>query len=196
VDESLLWERDSLASYLSIETFFVLKKQIWINKTLDERCLMPQAHWFGGGRGATELFNPFNKGFMVNFTEAVISTFSYQGLSRKMATLDISIDEENGDRETWENLLDSRLRIAPLNWSKTFITLLFELDCPAQTEMVARIEAKKMKFKQRGDKDRKGRSDRGIDVSSESSESQDSDSDSDGGNHGSTKCGEDCNGCD
>jgi hypothetical protein len=157
---------------------------------------MPQAHWFGGARGATELFNPFDKGFMVNLTEAVISTFSYQGLSRKMATLDISNDEENGDRETWENLLDSRLRIAPLNWSKTFITLLFELDCPARTEMVARIEAQKMKFKQRGDKDRKGRSGRGIDVSSESSESQDSDSNSDGGNDGGTKCGEDCNGCD
>lgn len=176
-------------------SLFSGKELVWpivsicINKTLDERCSSKQSHWFGTGRNRAELCNPFDKGIVKNISEAFISTCSYSGLSRKSSTLDMSIDEEKGLKESWDDLLDTRIQTEPLNWSKTFICLLFEVECPARSEMIKKIENRKSKFRGRGDKDRKGRTGEGIDVSYSSEESGDSDSsnDSDPGHGGECK---------
>lgn len=47
------------------------------------------------------------------------------------------------EKENWDNLLDKRLVTEPLNWSKTYICLLFEIDCSSRSMMIQKIEKKK-----------------------------------------------------
>lgn len=153
------------------------RNQMLMNKTLHERLsLRIQPFYF---RGPLGLINPFDKGIFTNIKEILVSTFSNRGLGKRQDTLElITSDEERGEKNRWESVFDKRLSTDPLNWSKTFICVLFEIDCPARQEAINKIEKAKMKYKSRGNKNKYGRdSKNGIDLS-------ESDSDDEGTGHG------------
>lgn len=133
--------------------------------------------YFADSKSETGYTNVFDKGIIKNLIEVFISTFSNNGLSRKISSLEIMDDSDNegGDKLTFEKLLDNRIVTEPLNWSKTFICSILEIDCNTRTEMIRKIEFQKKKRLNRGGNGQSGNKQDNINLSSDSDSSDESD---------------------
>lgn len=109
--------------------------------------------------------------------EVFISTFSNSGLSRKVSSLEImdDADNEDGNKATFDSLIDYRIHTEPLNWSKTFLCGILEIDCPTRDDMIRKIEFQKKKLLNRGFKTKNGHKQDNINISSDSDVSDESD---------------------
>lgn len=128
--------------------------------------------------GQRTVNNPFDKGPITNFIEAIVSTFSNSGLSKRAASLDVirnTIDEESeeGSQAQWESVIDRRVFCTPVNWSRTFLCGVLEIDCPMRDMFIIKMEQQKAKLRARNYKDKLGGPQNHIDLNNSCSSSDD-----------------------
>lgn len=162
---------------------FSAKEALWstmsilFNITLMERNRRRIPPYFVDQASEAGYTNVFDKGVIKNLIEVFISTFSNSGLSRKVSSLDImdDADNEDGNKATFDSLIDYRIHTEPLNWSKTFLCGILEIDCPTRDDMIRKIEFQKKKLLNRGFKTKNGHKQDNINISSDSDVSDESD---------------------